>query len=526
MNHGTEMDELGKHILDDLWRQAFEEAAETPPPRVWSAIEQRLDESKSTKILPLWGLGLIASRSLVWGTGIAATVALLLVGWWLTGNQSKNKSVAQLNQVNLSKHISESKPAPATLPVPTSGDNKLTERVAVAHKPEIRSAKVSNAAVAINQLPLGTGLRPNADVIAQSSSDQVNTTTPRQLVTKNGILSGSQRTSALFQTGTQSSMVAYSMARTTSRPVKETAQSREVKFDQLALRPIQQGAFGSIHRIVWVRPGEAELPMEPEVTKSKRESREVWASVSMMPGAFNPTVAVRSAQTSAFSNAMTTSQPSVNSRANFSVAYQAGAGVQLTEHWSVESGIGYLAAHSTVESPGESRLATSLIATVDKSSTAGNLYANALRNSTHKATTIQADYNNIAAASTQVAYNAQNQQTITNNYQYVQVPVQVGYQIRPRKRLSMALLGGLLTNIFVKNTVGDDLVVTSKDGVYRPVSWAATMGARFRYRPSRRWSASLAGIYQPSLGLGTNPDAQVQSHPTTAGMSFGLDYHF
>ena len=108
----------------------------------------------------------------------------------------------------------------------------------------------------------------------------------------------------------------------------------------------------------------------------------------------------------------------------------------------------------------------------------------------------------------------------------MQVPVQVGYQLRPRKKLSMAVLGALLTNIFVTNTVGDALVVTSKDGVYRPVSLAATMGARLRYRPSRQWSASVAGVYQPALESSTKADAQVQSHPTSAGMSFGVDYHF
>jgi hypothetical protein len=137
------------------------------------------------------------------------------------------------------------------------------------------------------------------------------------------------------------------------------------------------------------------------------------------------------------------------------------------------------------------------------------------------------DYNGVGSRySLQNTYNPQARQSITNDYQFVQVPVQVGYQLRPRKRLGLALLGGFLSNIFVRNTVGDELVITSKDGIYRPVSWAATLGARFRYRPSRQWSASLAGVYQPSLGPGTRPESAVQTRSTAAGMSFGIDYHF
>ncbi|GAB4015678.1 hypothetical protein GCM10028773_06580 [Spirosoma koreense] len=291
---------------------------------------------------------------------------------------------------------------------------------------------------------------------------------------------------------------------------------------------------GPIQRIVWYRP--ADLDRQPEMSKESHKKREMWASASVMPGAFNPMVSVPAMQTSyantLVANTTSRNSSSVNSRGSFSVAYQAGAGVQLTERWSLESGIGYLAGHSTVETPAQSAV-TSLIqgAGADRG-TANNLYADALKNSS---SSNLANYDPRASAATpsnNYAYltqgNNANQslQTLTNDYQYVQVPIQVGYQLRPRKRLSLAVLGGLLTNIFVRNTVGTDLVVTAQDGVYRPVSLAASMGARFRYRPSGRWSASLAGLYQPSLEVGTQSNSQVQTRPTSTGMSFGVDYHF
>ena len=287
--------------------------------------------------------------------------------------------------------------------------------------------------------------------------------------------------------------------------------------------------------------------METATVQPKREAREVWASVSMMPGAFNPSVAIQSAQNSSVQTAFTradalsnttVSQPSVNSRASFSVAYQAGAGIQLTERWSVESGVGYLAGRSTVDSPVQTSVLNFQSVNNSYSGQVANLYVDALRNSSRNALSASnnSTANSIVASADYAvgnkqynalnSYNPQTRQSLSNDYQFVQVPVQVGYQLRPRKRLGLALLGGFLSNIFVRNTVDDQLVVTAKDGVYRPVSWAATVGARFRYRPSRQWSASLAGLYQPSLGSGTRPESTVQTRPTSTGMSFGIDYHF
>ncbi len=55
------MSDVEKNIPDDFWRNAFDEAAETPPPRVWDAIERRLDESGGPKVLPLWAGGVASS---------------------------------------------------------------------------------------------------------------------------------------------------------------------------------------------------------------------------------------------------------------------------------------------------------------------------------------------------------------------------------------------------------------------------------------------------------------------------------
>ena len=87
------MDELEKNLPDDFWRKAFEEAAETPPPRVWNTIERRLDESDGPKVLPLWGteIGLVAATYVGNRAGGCGSVAAggLVDNPYATGNSSR-----------------------------------------------------------------------------------------------------------------------------------------------------------------------------------------------------------------------------------------------------------------------------------------------------------------------------------------------------------------------------------------------------------------------------------------------------
>ncbi len=520
------MDELDKNIPEDFWRKTFDEAAETPPPRVWDSIERRLDESSGPKILPLWRFGQASSWPILWGTGIAAALALLLVGWWIIDAPSANQPTTQLQS------------------------SRQTDRVAFNETDPTRSPSHKSSSQSPGGLATVDG--PSANVPPSFVDPKRNLSTQRSAETEGFVAqtmarSGQRtywlrRSPALSPTET-SDHPARAMSQrfsTPFTPVERTllaerlpGQLEAMTFQEIRGKSFRLRSPGPIQRIVWARP--AELPMESILAKGKRKTKELWASVSAMPGSFNPMVSLRSAPmpTASYNSvtALTNSnQPTVNSRASFSVAYQASAGIQLNERWSVESGIGYLAGRSTVEAPVQGAVSNFAQLTNTNRDAASNAYVNALRSSvsTNMAYSASPATSNGGITYDLIAGNYVNQaqQALTNDYQYVQVPVQVGYQLRPRKKVSLAVLGGLLTNIFVRNTVGSDVVVKAKDGIYKPVSLAASMGARVRYRPSGRWSASMAGLYQPSLSSGTEADSQVQSRPTTTGMSFGVDYHF
>ena len=501
MTNTKTMDELEKNMPDNFWRKTFDEAEETPPPRVWASIERRLDEAPKTKILPLWGEGYASSHPVVWGASIAAAVALLLVGWWALNSPSEKPSMAT------SQPSEKAVLAPA---IPTAlsakkSQGRSTESVPAA-KPSVLPESFLTKTEDQSVLP-STESQVEATALTTMSNPSRVTSELRPKTISVAMLTATQSVADFPLISTNRVTVASFAASHSELDMTATKSTESISFEPLMGQPLRLSELKPSQRVVWIQPAKS------ETTKSKHKSREVWASVSVLQGGFNPNVSVQSATTTDALKA------AVSSRPNFSVAYQAGVGVQLTDHWSVESGIGYLSGRSTVEAPAQ--LATnSLQAVADRNGTAGNLYADALRNSLHNTA------NSATILVYPANYSSQTRQALTNDYRYVQVPVQVGYQLRPRKRLSLALLGGILTNIFSRNTVGSDVVVTAKDGVYRPVSFAAIMGARLRYRPSRQWSASLAGIYQPSLGLGTQPDSQVQSQPTLTGMSLGVDYHF
>ena len=525
------MNNFEQNIPDDFWRKAFEEAAETPPPRVWDTVERRLNEDNGPKILPLWGAGSASSRPFVWGMGVAAAIALLLIGWWLkqpvpTGNQvavqqtpgrvsadSGPASVATDGPSSL-KQV----PVRPSLPGGQAGEAVSANQTSASRLRDAQVASVQRKSTSTDEL-VGQPITAPTDALAGSVDAQPIQLTQRTTASANITQAMSRMAlvnndaTALPSLPTDGALPKTDASPTSTLP---TSAGQTLFFEPIRTSALRLREPGSIRRIVWLRPAE---PLAGSVVQPTRKEREVWASVSVVPGAFNPTVTVQSMQTS-FTDASTlntayANQPSISSRANFSVAYQAGAGIQLTERWSVESGVGYLAGRSTVESPVQTTALTFQAVGTAYSGQQANLYVDALRTSSSRASANNAlsnspmlDFSNLPINnrySVQNSYNPQTRQSLTNDYQFVQVPVQVGFQLRPRKRLSLALLGGLLSNIFVRNTVGDNVVITTRDGVYRPVSWAATLGARFRYRPSKQWSASLAGVYQPSLGLGTRP---------------------
>lgn len=527
-----------QNVPDELWRRVFDEAAETPPPRVWSAIERQLDESGNARVLPLWGAMML--RPAVWGTGLAAAVALILIGIWLIRTEpARQPAVARLqpDQTGQSAQTNTAKVEQQSL---IAGTERATATLRAKKPSGVRAVSPAFSVDESQSVAAASGPNPKGQMAGRSANKLFND--PPFMV--DGLAMsppesgrpGKREFAPILSLPAARHAIA-AMQSSNSDQTEESDMTKSVALQWLASRRVRLYEMRPVQRIVWFQPVDATAPAAEEQVRVAAKTR--WASVSVMPGAFDPGVSVA---LPAYANAAvsapalgqrTGTASTVSSRANVSVAFQAGAGVQLTDRWSVESGVGYLAGRSTVASPAAQPVYSFAQSAYLNAATsiAGNLYVDLLRSQTGKTSSNRPTgaANDLLISNTNLYTNLSgysNQRAIANNYAFVQVPVQVGYELRPRKRLTLAVLGGLITSIFVKNTVDDALVVKANDGVYKPVALVASMGARFRYRSSERWSASLAGVYQPSLTATTRSDSPVQTNPTTTGMTFGVDYHF
>ncbi|RRA98555.1 hypothetical protein [Larkinella rosea] len=320
----------------------------------------------------------------------------------------------------------------------------------------------------------------------------------------------------------------------TASQVADTRLTYEASFVKSKLPVSKKPA--PISRIIWYRvPETAVAAIEPQGKGSKKE---YWAALTATPMSFNPMAAVHSSlnQASVAYNSIQAASrlPSttlLQNQAQISMAWQASSGVQFSKHWSVEAGIQYL--------NGRSQTQNNASVTNIFTSQTENVLVNAIRNSNPQlplaaspapannqgvGSSLVADKNGLSNTSNLVVTPAD--QVVSNNFQYMQIPVQLGYHILPDHKISYSILGGLMANLFLKNTINGTLEVNPEDQIYRPLSMAGTAGLRVNYHPTHHWSGSLTGSYQQALQNGTESNAQLNVRPQAIGVGFGLNYHF
>lgn len=122
---------------------------------------------------------------------------------------------------------------------------------------------------------------------------------------------------------------------------------------------------------------------------------------------------------------------------------------------------------------------------------------------------------------------------ITETFQYVSVPVQVGYKLASSKKLDWWVIGGGSADIFLRHSLTSDvdeyLSTQFKAGdelsPYNPVVVSGTLGTDVSYQLSPNWSISV----QPSLKMAVNSLVKkgepVSGNPAFFDLGFRLKYH-
>ncbi|WP_025764087.1 hypothetical protein [Dyadobacter tibetensis] len=511
-----------KNNFEAQWKRALEDASVPPPKSVWDGIETRLDE-EDRKIIPLaWWQ---TPRLLL----VAASIAALLVvggGVWYNSLEPDVVGHDIALQNNDAKRIEQPSTSISSEAVPQAPADRTDTQAETSNKDSFPTSAITNVPQPEQALARHT---PTAEQVPQALLDKnladrrLNTKNPGRTVPDD--LQAGRSSLALGEKGSSGNamqrLAGESPMANQQRGDALLAQNQRVlEASMLEIRPAKEAEVLMQKRYVFFKP---DMPDEPILLASS--GREYYAGISFMPASFNPNLKVVSAPES-YRSMSYASQSAVTggSKSGASYAFQTQGGVKLSKHWSVEMGISYLQGNSVYEGGGyllnaastnlSANVVESAIADVSKSS------GDKVYNSPNHTLTMENTnkmYINIS-------------KDISNNYRYMQLPLQAGYTLNPEGKWNYAILGGVMTNFFLSNelesSTGSVITTKASDQVYRSVNLAATTGLRIQYQLSEKWRANLTGSYQQSLTPGLHSHVSLQSKPNLYGIGWGVRYSF
>ena len=494
------MDPSEINNFEEEWKKAFQGASETPPPSVWEGIEARLDEGKD-KILPLWW----QSPRLWYAAASVAALLFVGVGLWYANDNKQIESAGE-NKIAIQKPA-EQKEIPSNPEIANSTTDKPSRDgvnenngAASAEQNDAGSSAIASVTTKKDKLRSVRSQRPSV----VKGESLVGYSKEKGLDTNNSKVAKELQTASPVSSSVPESVVAI------AEPAKELTTTAEM----LASLPYRNLDVHVQKRYVFFRP---QTQIEEPVAPPKH--KEYWAALGLMPASFNPDLKVKEAPM-AFSAQNVSNKKSVSgsSESGISYALQTQGGMRLSKHWSVEMGVSYLKGNSNYQGGGYVLNAYN--------SAAANVLENALAGLSSADASPADKMNNFNNGALYIDVDKK----VSNNYHYLQLPVQAGFTINPDKRLSYSLLGGMMANFFLSNELesasGEIIRTSASDDIYRGMNWAATTGLRFNYRLSSKWNANLTGSYQKAVSSGFKSNQSLESHPYLYGVSWGVRYSF
>ncbi|ODS83298.1 MAG: hypothetical protein ABS46_06840 [Cytophagaceae bacterium SCN 52-12] len=488
-----------KDNLNEEWRKVFDKASETPPPDIWEGIERRLDERNRVPLaMPWWKKtqAWVAAASVLLALGAGAVLFMM--------NKGGDAGPEFREQVIASEHIETE-----------AGAQDAPEGPAVAAREPGTPEKVQGErAPAVSRSEKQDKIRkgyPEQDAVLLAKSEP-------QAVKRDLHAEKPAESSPAVRGEAEESLLALDfIAPPEPREIDTYWQTRYVFFNPYAGKLVE------------------EQPAKPEPGP-------LWAGLSLMPGGFNPNMQFShesvyqmnnvvstgyTAPGNQFSNivGLNSNRATTDNRDQPKISFQGAAqvGFKLSKRWSIESGVAFLQGNSTSRSPG-----FFMDRTTHESA---DLLSNAMAsgNANYSDATVHRLQLNSSDAGSSAVYIPMDK-NMRNSYSYLQVPAYAGYTFRPEKQLSYTLLGGGITNFFLKNNLetasGYTLETTRENNVYNELNFSAAAGMRLNYRLSGAWNTSLTANYQYSLMNSFKSNRFLTSRPQVYGVSWGVRYTF
>jgi hypothetical protein len=513
------MDPSEIHNFENQWKKAFDKASETPPPSVWDHIEARLDRDEND-IVPLWW-----RTPKLWYAAASIIALLVIGGGYFFNNASDGTRNGSQNQTAVQ--------APGTESEKGNGYANGTPELAEGNIPDTdvqgqplsvaKSDRQRKNAAATNARPSGKpGVNSTRDVPPMLAADTDHTEKNQNDVANKQLAGNVPEAMAVNKETSAPAAIQPEL------PIAKE-QKHSIELAELTGVPVGELDVFFQKRYVFYKSEPAKEEALPEL----KQKGEYWAGIGLMPATFNPNVQIKEAPATFYDAQNFTTQNSRQqaatgtSKAGNSYAVQTQGGMKLSKHWSLEMGLNYLKGNSSYEGGGYVLNASN--------ARSANMLEDALVNLSTSKSGVQdspvqsgvgGPYEYLSGNALYIDVN----RNVSNNYQYLQLPLQAGFTLNPDKKLSYSVLGGMMANFFLSNELesasGQTIRTTASDEVYRSMNWAATTGLRFNYRLSERWKASLMGSYQKAVSSGFKANQSLESHPYLYGISWGMRYSF
>ena len=499
------------------WQRAFENASIVPPDALWDKIELELDRKKRRPFLFFFRPSVIA-------TGMAAALILVLGGvLFFNKNTKENQTVIAQNTDESNQSVEKriEKPQSRIIQTPTKHQEQPNNNVlALAgnlsqfpenSKVESKPKNKNLGAISEDFLPIAMAKNNES---AKVLEDKVSTTESKsffiqsvdnQIFTNNievVLASNSRNLSTDISSLSSKKYTNYGSSRTLNRP--------KLVFDNAV--PEVQATTSNESRF-WVGVQSGVAPFDP----------------NMKLGGLNAVALIEAQAFSKMTNNRPTSVPSGSGTGTVAVAQPQNSiksgfgtnagfavGYKVAKKWNLESGLRYLRGNSTLQSNTYSFQQNGYVNTF--------LVDYLLQNASVSYAAIQKPViNTVVADASQ----------FDNRYEYLMIPMQIGYEIGLSKKLGLNLLVGVSADIFLQNTIANDntfvqekSTINSSNKIYKPLNISGLGGIRANYLLSKHWQANIGSSYQHALFSGINTSTNLQMRLRMLGLNYGVNYRF
>jgi Outer membrane protein beta-barrel domain len=521
------MEPLRQNNFEEEWQRAFENASISPPVDMWDKIEEELERKKRRPFLFILRPSVIAS-------GVAAALILVLGGLFFLNrnNIETQKGIAQnkpkINQTTapataiknpkteeLVAEAPNSKPnisnnatlASVEKPTQFTDNFSLKSNVNKLHSNKVKSQNSSSlfekptlAAMAKVEENGNNGISESKSIVVQN--------TENQLVISEGnddLASDFRNSFSDLNTLKAKEYVSFGSSRTLNR--------NKLVFD--SEMPETQ-AIASNESKFWVGIQSGVSPFDPNMQLGGLNTYALQAADEFAKASNSPSTPNMGAVAGQPSGPVVVSQPQNAIKSGVGTNTGFAFGYKVAKKWNIESGVRYLRGNSTLQSNTYAFQQNGYVNTF--------LADYLLQNSSNSMASIaQNPINTVVADASQ----------FNNRYEYLMIPMQLGYEIGLSKKLGLNILAGISTDIFLQNTIANDntfvqekSTINSANNIYRPLNISGLGGVRASYLVSKHWQVNIGSSYQHSLFSGINSSTDLQMRLRMFGVNYGLNYRF